>query len=98
MRLAIIIVLAAGALWRGYLDWQATIGEGYAFRLKSIGAVLSDLYPDAHDGLVRFLQNTGISWLWDPVATTILWLPLALVLAVPALLLVLTRSRGRGRG
>ncbi len=98
MRFIFMVFFLLAALWRAVLDWQATIGEGYAFRPKSIGAVLSDSFPTVHDGLVKFLQSTGISWLWDPVGTTILWLPLSLVLAVPALILWLTRSRGRGRG
>lgn len=98
MRIIFMLAFLGTALWRAFLDWQATIGEGYAFRPKSIGAVLSDSFPTAHDAIVKFLQSTGISWLWDPVGTTILWLPLSLVLAVPGIILWFTGSRGRGRG
>lgn len=98
MRILLVIGFTVLALWRAWIDWQATIGTGYAFRMASVDEVLRTAAPQTHRSLVDGLQAIGIPWLWDPIAMFVLALPLALLPAVLALLLWITRSRARGRG
>ncbi|MCB1351622.1 MAG: hypothetical protein KDK03_02665 [Rhodobacteraceae bacterium] len=98
MRIVVMVAFAGLALWRAWIDWQATIGEGYAFRLASIDRVFAENAPGSHAKVVSILQNFGPDWLWDPVFTTLFSLPLALIPALIAGILWLTRPRGRGRG
>ncbi len=95
MRFTLIALLTAAALWRAWLDWRETIGEGYAYRLTSFGAALEDAAPDRAQALEAGLRGTGASWLWDPVATTVLALPFSVTLLAVAGLLWITRRRGR---
>lgn len=90
MRLVLILLLLAGALWRAALDWGATIGEGYAYRLTSIDGALANTWPDRWAGIVEAAKANG---LWDPVGATLTAIPLALVLAALAFLLWITRRR-----
>jgi hypothetical protein len=46
MRAILAILLLAAALWRVGVDWQATIGVGYAFRPGTIGSLISHYWPD----------------------------------------------------
>lgn len=94
MRLVLSLVLLAAALWRAVIDWQATIGEGYAYRFASIEAVLAETWPDRWRGLVDAAEARGF---WEPVGATLAGLPLAPVLAGITALLWLTRRRNRGR-
>lgn len=88
MRLVIILLLAAVAIWRAAVDWQATIGAGNAYRLSSLGDSLSGIFPDS-----SFLH--GIAGTTPGGA--VLSLPLALVLSIIAWALWLSRPRQRGR-
>lgn len=90
MRLVLILLLLAAALWRAALDWGATIGEGYAYRLTSIDGALANTWPDRWAGIVEAAKANG---LWDPVGATLTAMPLALVLAALAFLLWITRRR-----
>ena len=90
MRRILILFLLAGALWRAVVDWQATIGQGNAYRFASIEAVLAEHWP----GLEAGAEARG--W-WEPVVSTLGSLPLTLVLAGIAAALWLTRRRNRGR-
>lgn len=90
MRLVLILLLLAAALWRAALDWGATIGEGYAYRLTSIDGALANTWPDRWAGIVEAAKANG---LWDPVGATLTAIPLALVLAALAFLLWITRRR-----
>ncbi len=94
MRLVLILLLLAAALWRAVVDWQATIGQGYAYRFASIEAVLAETWPERWSGLLAALQARS---LWEPVGATLAGLPLAPVLAGIAVLLWLTRRPNRGR-
>jgi hypothetical protein len=98
MRIFLVIGFAVLALWRAWIDWQATISQGYAYRLASVDDVLRTSLPQTHQSLTSGLRATGIPWLWDPIAIFVLALPLALLPAVIALLLWITRPRARGRG
>jgi hypothetical protein len=98
MRVLLAACFAALALWRAWIDWQATIGTGYAYRLASTDAVLAANFPRSYARVQEMLEGTGISFLWDPVLRTLLGLPLALAPAVIAILLWLTLPRARGRG
>lgn len=96
MRVLLAAVFLAAGLWRAWVDWQATIGEGYAFRMSSIGRVLEATWPDRYAAFVAGWQARGL--LWDPVGATLMALPLALVLLVIAVVLWITRPRAsRGR-
>jgi hypothetical protein len=77
------------AVWRAWLDWVATIGAGYAFRLASIGQTLEMAFPGLSDA----------SWLHGSVGTALMAVPLAMVPAFTAGLIWVTRPRrARGRG
>jgi hypothetical protein len=90
MRLILVLLLLAAAFWRAALDWRATIGEGFALRLTSIGGALANTWPERWGGIVEAARANG---LWDPVGATVTALPLALVLAALALLVWITRPR-----
>jgi hypothetical protein len=95
MRAGLVILLAAVALWRAALDWHSTIGAGYAFRLRSIGTVMSEHWPDGYASLVASLQASGVPFAWDPVGALVMAIPLALIPALLAALLWVTRDRTR---
>lgn len=95
VRSTIAILLAVAATWIAAVDWRATIGQGYAYRLTSIGKALYDVLPDFTGNLVEGLQASGVPWLWDPIGETLLALPLALVLVVLAGLVWLSRRQRR---
>ncbi len=95
MRGVLVGILALGALWRAWIDWRATIGQGFAYRLTSIETALTDGFPDATARAIDALQGTRIPYLWDPIGRVILSLPLALVLAGLAALIWITRRRAR---
>jgi hypothetical protein len=82
-------VLLAVAMWRASIDWGATIGAGYAFRLASVGQTLETAFPGLSEA----------AWLHSPVGTALMAVPLALVPALAAGLVWVTRPRrARGRG
>jgi hypothetical protein len=95
MRWLFALLLLAAALWRGWIDWQATIGAGYPFRMTSIGSALETAGPDRFAALVAAGEASTVPWIWDPLATTLLALPLSLLLFVAAGILWLTRRRRR---
>ena len=84
-------------LWRAGVDWQATIGAGYAFRLGTLGGLVSGHWPENYASLVESLQRSGVPFAWDPVGAMLMSLPVALVLAALAGALWVTRVRGRVR-
>lgn len=98
MRVFLMVVLLGGALWRLRLDWEATLGAGYAFRFTSIGSAIAEAYPEVFFTMANALKGGPLDILWDPVATTLLAMPLALVLLVLSGGLWVTRSRARARG
>jgi hypothetical protein len=97
MRAVLVVLLVAVALWRVVTDWYGTIGAGYAMRLRSIGAVISEHWPDGYASLAASLQASGVPFAWDPVGAFFMALPLALVPALLAALLWVTRERSRAR-
>jgi hypothetical protein len=98
VRRVMMVVLLALAGWQAWRDWQATIGAGYAYRLTSIDQALAEALPGSHASLVRAWQAAPVPWMWDPVGTTFLGLPLAMVLALLAALIWMSLPRARGRG
>lgn len=98
MRAGLTIILLAAALWRAGLDWQATIGQGYAYRLSTIGNLFSARWPERYGNLVEGLKRSGLPWAWDPAGAFLMSLPLALMIALLAAVFWLTRPRsGRSR-
>ena len=86
LRIILIILLLALGLWQAGADWQATIGEGYAYRFTNIGEALSETWPDrfdADDGAERSVTD----WL--------LAIPIAGTLLVAAGLVWVSRPRRR---
>jgi hypothetical protein len=90
-------VFLLAAIWRAGMDWQATIGKGYAFRLGTLGSVISGQWPDEYAQLVESLKLSGVPFAWNPVGAVVMSLPLALVLATVAAILWLTRPRASRR-
>ena len=93
MRALLAIVLLGTAFWRAGVDWQATIGQGYAYRLDTVGGVASATWPETHAQLVAGLQQSGVPLAWNPVGAFVMALPLALVLATAAYAVWVTRRR-----
>ncbi len=60
IRRLLVLLLAAAALWRAVLDWQATIGAGYAYRLASIDQVLAATWPERWPALVAEAEARGL--------------------------------------
>jgi hypothetical protein len=97
MRAVLAILFLAAAIWRIGVDWQATIGVGYAFRPGTIGGLVSRRWPDDYANLVASLQASGVPFAWDPVGAVVMSLPLALILAAVACLIWVTRNRTPAR-
>jgi hypothetical protein len=95
MRALLVLLLLLAALAIAWADWQATIGEGFAFRPSSIEAALARIAPGAAETLFGAWRGTQLPYLWEPVGATFAALPAALVLAGLALLLWVTRRRRR---
>jgi hypothetical protein len=93
MRIAFILLLLAAALAQAWIDWQATIGEGYAYRLTSIRGALEAAWPERTAEVIARIEASRVSWLWDPLGAAVTAVPLALALAGLAALLWLTRRR-----
>jgi predicted membrane protein len=91
MRTILAVLILFGAAWRIGADWQATIGQGYAFRPDSIGALVAARWPESH---ARLLATLG-DGLGQAVGGFVLALPAALVLAAFGCGLWITRARGR---
>ena len=96
MRTGLVVLLLAAAVWQGWVDWQATIGEGYAYRLTSIGTALQQASPERYAAFVAAGESGALAWAWDPVGRTLMRLPLALVLLMIAGALWVTRRKSRG--
>jgi hypothetical protein len=86
MRLGLALALLALAVVQAAVDWQATIGSGYAYRLTSLAGALEGWAPGAATWVAERLP-----WAW----TVLAFLPVAIVLATPALVLWFTRRRRR---
>ena len=97
MRAILAVVFLAAALWRAGVDWQSTIGQGYAYRLGTLGSVISKHWPEGYASLVQSLKESGVPFLWNPVGAVVMAMPLALVLAAIAGGIWLTRPRGGSR-
>ena len=95
MRASIAILFAVLALWRAVLDWQATIGQGYAYRFGTFDTLLSGLWPEPYGRFVAGLGQSRLPWAWDPVGALVLSMPVAPVLAALAAGLWITRERQR---
>ena len=92
MRAALALILLAAAAWRLVLDWQATIGAGYAFRPGTIGGFITAHWPEDYANLVTSLEASGVPFLWDPVGACLLSLPVAIVLAALACAIWVSRE------
>jgi len=97
MRAILTILLLGAALWRAGVDWQATIGQGYAYRFGSLGGLISGHWPGNYAQLVESLERSGVPYAWNPVGAIVMSLPLALVVAAIGGSVWVTRERGRAR-
>ena len=97
MRAILTIALLLVAAWRAAVDWNATIGAGYAFRLDTLGGMISGYWPQNYAQLVESLQRSGVPFAWDPVGALVMSVPVALLLVALAGALWITRVRGRVR-
>jgi hypothetical protein len=97
MRAIVTILLLGAALWRAGADWQATIGQGYAYRFGSLGGLFSRHWPEHYAQLVESLERSGVPYAWNPVGAMVMSLPVALMLAAIAAAVWVTRERGRAR-
>ena len=93
MRAVVAVLFLAAAVWRTGVDWQATIGVGYAFRPGTVGGLIRHRWPEDYQNLVAGLQASGVPFAWNPVGAFVLSLPVALLLATAALAIWLTRER-----
>lgn len=96
IRMFAAILLLTAAFWRAAVDWQSTIGNGYAYRFTSIGAMIQNFWPDEFESMKVFWRSSGIPYAWDPVGATVMAAPVAAVLALCAGLIWLS-SRAPGR-
>ena len=92
MRAIVAIIFLAAALGRAVVDWQATIGQGYAYRFGTFGSVISRHWPESYASLVNSLQRSGVPYAWDPIGAAVMSLPVALVLAAIAGAVWVTRE------
>ncbi len=95
MRTVLAVVLIAAAAWLAVVDWQATIGQGYAYRPGTLGGMIAARWPNAHASMIATLQAGGR--LWHPVGSFVLALPVALVLLAAGFALWIGRPRRRAR-
>ena len=63
------------------VDWQATIGQGYAYRFSTLGTLIRGHWPEGYTSLVVSLKQSGVPFAWDPVGAIVMSIPVALVLA-----------------
>lgn len=90
MRRISCVIFLLLALWRGVIDWQATIGQGQAFRPASLERLWAAWSPASHGALIEELRASA---LWDPALATLLATPLLLVLLLLSAFFWLIRRR-----
>lgn len=95
MRLVLATIFLGAALWQAAIDWQATIGQGYAYRFRTLGGLIGDHWPESYAGLVEGLKASAMPFAWYPVGAAVMAVPVALLLAIVALGLWVTRDRRR---
>jgi hypothetical protein len=93
MRAVLMILFLAAAVWRAGADWQATIGHGYAYRLGTLGSLISSHWPGPYADLVESLRRSGVPGAWNPVGAFVMSLPLALLFLALAASVWLARRR-----
>jgi hypothetical protein len=98
MRLILAILLLLAALVLAGIDWQATIGQGYAYRFSTLGTMLQGYWPEGYFRLVAGLKASRIPYLWDPIGAIVLSIPVSIFLgAIGAGLLATREKRARAR-
>jgi hypothetical protein len=97
MRAVLMFLFLGAAVWRAGADWQATIGQGYAYRLGTMGSLISSYWPRPYADLVESLQRSGVPGAWDPVGAFVMSVPLALIFLFLAATVWLARPRERRR-
>lgn len=84
-------LLLAAAFIALIVDGTRSIAGGQ-LAVTSLQTALSELFPALHDGL-RASVSARARWLWDPVMTGLMTLPVSLSLAGLAALLLLISDR-----
>ena len=97
MRATVAILLMGLAFWAAVVDWNATIGTGYAYRFGTFGDRVGGWWPEGTARVVSGLRDSGIAWAWDPVGALVLSLAVAPLLAAVAVGVWITRERPRMR-
>ena len=93
MRVFFAVLLLGAALWRVAVDWQSTLGQGYAYRFGTFGSLIQNNWPEGYVHLVVSLKQSGLPWAWNPIGAIVMSVPVAPVLAAIAAALLVTRER-----
>jgi hypothetical protein len=93
MRIFLAVLLLGTALVLAVVDWQATIGQGYAYRFSTLGTMIQGYWPEGYVRLVVSLKASRVPYLWDPIGAIVMSLPVSLVLATVGAALFVTRER-----
>lgn len=93
MRTVLAVMILLAAAFQIGVDWQATIGKGYAFRPGSIGGIMAARWPESHARLVSGLGD-GFA---GTVAGVVMALPVALLLGAAGYGLWISRPGRRHR-
>jgi hypothetical protein len=92
-----LILFLGAAIWRTGADWHATISQGYAFRLGTLGSVISGHWPEAYARVIEAVRRSAVPFVWDPVGAFVMSVPLALLFIALAGTVWLARPRERAR-
>lgn len=93
MRTALAVLILLAAAWQLGADWKATIGQGYAFRPGTGGAIMAAHWPEGHARLIGGFDG-GVG---RAVRDFLFALPAALLFAAAGYGLWISRPAGRRR-
>ena len=66
MRVILAVLLLGAALVLAVVDWQATIGQGYAYRFSTLGSLIQGYWPEGYARLVVSLKQSGVPYRLGP--------------------------------
>ena len=93
MRLLLSLIFFSLSGWQTFTDWQATMGQGNAFRFSSVEEAWISLSAETHAEYLPILQQSTVPMLWDPVLINLITFPAAVVLFVLSALFWMVRKR-----
>ena len=95
MRAFIALIFFILALWRGWIDYTLTLGQGQAYRMISLEATWEAVSPATYETWFPILSNSDIPILWEPVLKNLFAAPAAVVFFVLALFFFGIRKKNR---